>query len=175
MTQIYRANMCNLQIYKSIDNVFDKELVHLVIEDTKGNKFEHILLDGELREETKEILLTFNRLLTSNDINNIQNKIYEYMENSRDIIVERYSGFDTRDVYKHILKRLNSEDIIGEDTRYVCVSVDTLTRIVENNKYIYGWNPSDIVLHLIYEGYIVYENSLLKAKNEAFFKIKKED
>lgn len=160
LVNIFEYSTFNLQAYKSYGATTETMLIHLVI-NNKENVFEHIIDVNTLLEKRGykefDILRRFSNFLDKKDLKNIQNKLIEFA-NTNCESVDRYDGFTTGDVHKHILKELCRKDIniLGADTKYIYVSIDVITNIVKENQETYNRCYEEVILQLMYDDYIRY-------------------
>lgn len=108
LVDIFEYSTFNLKAYKSYGAATETMLIHLVI-DNKENVFEHIIdIEALLTKrgyKEFDILKRFSDFLNKKDLKNIQDKLIEFANTNCEYI-DRYDGFTTSDVHKHILKRV---------------------------------------------------------------------
>lgn len=160
LVDIFEYSTFNLKAYKSYGAATETMLIHLVI-DNKENIFEHIIdvetLLTKRGYKEFDILKRFSGFLNKKDLKNIQNKLIEFANTNCESI-DRYDGFTTSDVHKHILKELSRKDrnILSANDKYVYISIDVITNILRENQALYNRCYEEVILQLMYDGYIRY-------------------
>lgn len=160
VTQLCKLNNLDISAYKSENTSFSSEpIVHMVIQTRDKKVYEHMIPLEQLEIDgykMLEILLYFNKTLDTNDFKLVKQALVTFAYNG-DITEDRFTGFNTQEIYEYLIKRLEKDDVIKEDDDFIYVGINNVNRILKNGEKLYIGSSGGAIARLM-DGYILYDN-----------------